>query len=137
MALRSDDFSINTVIGEGSTVSGDLRINGSVRLDGDVRGDLDTDGNVQIGERARLCGNLTAKSAIVGGIVLGDIIAKESVTLLSSAAVIGDIISQKVRIEEKVIFHGHCISIEDEAKYLSASERYLEAKAIRTKAAFA
>ena len=126
MALRSDDFSINTVIGEGSTVSGDLRINGSVRLDGDVRGDLDTDGNVQIGERARLCGNLTAKSAIVGGIVL-----------LSSAAVIGDIISQKVRIEEKVIFHGHCISIEDEAKYLAASERYLEAKAIRTKAAFA
>ena len=71
MALRSDDFSINTVIGEGSTVSGDLRINGSVRLDGDVRGDLETDGNVQIGERARLCGNLTAKSAIIGGIVLG------------------------------------------------------------------
>ena len=137
MALRSDDFSINTVIGEGSAVSGDLRINGSVRLDGDVRGDLYTDGNVQIGERARLCGNLTAKSAIVGGIVLGDIIAKESVTLLSSAAVIGDIISQKVLIEEKVIFHGHCISIKDEAMYLASSERYLEAKAIRTKAAFA
>ena len=137
MALRSDDFSINTIIGEGSAVSGDLRINGSVRLDGDVHGDLHTDGNVQIGERARLCGNLTAKSAIVGGIVLGDIIAKESVTLLSSAAVIGDIISQKVLIEEKVIFHGHCISIKDETKYVASSERYLEAKAIRTKAVFA
>lgn len=137
MALRSDDFSINTIIGEGSVVSGDLRINGSVRLDGDVHGDLHTDGNVQIGERARLSGNLTAKSAIVGGIVLGDIIAKESVTLLSSAAVIGDIISQKVQIEEKVIFHGHCISIKDETKYVASSERYLEAKAIRTKAVFA
>jgi len=32
MALRIDDISINTVIGNGSAISGNLRVNGFVRV---------------------------------------------------------------------------------------------------------
>ena len=130
MALHSDDISINTLIGDGSSVTGNLCVNGFIRIDGDIKGNLETDGNVIIGERARFQGNIKAKSAIIGGIVLGDILAKENVTLLSSSAVVGDIISRKVQMEDKVIFHGYCISVSDEAKYTAESERYLQAKAI-------
>ncbi|MBQ9495605.1 MAG: polymer-forming cytoskeletal protein [Treponema sp.] len=137
MALRFDDFSFNTLIGEASVISGTLHINGSVRIEGDIDGNLETDGNVQIGERARIRGNIDAKSAIIRGIVLGDIIAKEGVFLLSSAVVLGDIISKKVQIEENVVFHGHCISLSEDEKYEAASEQYLQAKAIRGKAVFA
>jgi Integral membrane protein CcmA involved in cell shape determination len=137
MALRSDDISINTIIGDGSSVTGNLHVNGFIRVDGDIDGNLETDGSIIIGEKARLRGNVKAKSVIIGGIVLGDIIAREGVTLLSSSAVVGDIISRKVQMEDSVVFHGYCISLENEEKFASESERFLQAKAIRNKASLA
>jgi cytoskeletal protein CcmA (bactofilin family) len=137
MALHSDDISINTLIGDGSTVTGDLHVNGFIRIDGDINGNLETDGNIIIGEKARLHGSINARSAIIGGIVLGDIIAKEGVTLLSSAVVVGDIITRKVQMEDRVVFHGYCISLDNEQKFNTESERYLQAKVIRKKASLA
>ena len=104
MAFRSDDISINTLVGGGSFIQGNLHANGFIRIDGDIDGDIDTDGAVIISEKAKIRGNLTAKSAIVGGIVLGDISAKEGVKLLSSSAVVGNIITKKVQMEDDVIF---------------------------------
>ncbi len=136
MAFRADDISINTLIGNGSFIKGDMHINGFIRIDGDIDGNIETDGAVIISEKAKIKGNVTAKSAIIGGIVLGDISAKESVKLLSSSAVIGSIISKKVQMEEDVIFQGHCISISDEQRFKEEADKFLQAKAIREKAAF-
>lgn len=136
MAFRSDDISINTLIGNGSFIKGNLRINGFIRIDGDIDGDIDTDGAVIISERAKIRGNLTAKSAIVGGIILGDISVAEGVKLLSSSSVIGNIIAKKVQMEEDVIFQGHCISIADEERFEESKKYFLQQKAIRDKAVF-
>lgn len=134
MALRFDDISINTLIGNGSFVKGDLKVNGFIRIDGDIDGNLETDGAVIISEKARIHGNITAKSIIVGGIIIGDITAKDGIKLLSSSAVIGNIISRKVQMEDNVVFHGHCISVQNEENYALAAEQFLQAKAIRDKA---
>lgn len=134
MALRFDDISINTIIGDGSGVVGDVRVNGFVRVDGDIDGNLQTDGNVIIGDRARIRGNITANSVTVGGIVLGSIFAKTNVKLLTTSAVVGDILAHHVIIEENVIFHGHCISISDEERFAAESDKYLQEQAIVQKA---
>lgn len=133
MAQRIDDISINTILGHGSAISGDIKVNGFVRIDGDIDGNLETDGNILIGENARIRGNLKAKSAMVGGIVLGNIHAIENVKLLSNSTVIGDILSHKVQIEESAVFHGHCISIKNEENYNTAAQEYLQSEAIKAK----
>ena len=133
MALRTDDISINTIIGRGSVISGDLKINGFIRIDGDIDGNLETDGNVIIGETARIRGNLTAKTVIIGGIIKGNIMASESAKILAEAAVIGDIISHKVQIDGSAVIHGHCISIKEDSEYSKASDEYLQLKAIKEK----
>ena len=133
MALKIDDISINTIIGSGSSISGDVHINGFIRIDGDIDGNLETDGNVIIGENARIQGNLKAKSVIIGGIILGNVHAAENVKLLSNAVVIGDILSHKVQIEDKSTFHGHCISIRDSERYQTETDKYLQSKAIKEK----
>lgn len=133
MALRLDDISINSIIGNGSSIKGNFTVNGFVRVDGDIDGNLETDGNVIIGEHARIRGNVSAKSVTIGGIVLGNVSAKDSIKLLSSSAVIGDLLCRKVQIDEGVIFHGHCISIKDDAEYESVSEKYLQEQAIKKK----
>ena len=133
MALRVDDISINTIIGKGSAISGNMKVNGFIRIDGDIDGSLETDGNVIVGENARIRGDLTAKSVIIGGIIKGNIKASESVKILAEAAVIGDIISRKVQVDGSAIIHGHCISIKDEAEYGKTSGEYLQSKAIKEK----
>ena len=133
MALRVDDISINTIIGNGSAISGNIKVNGFVRVDGDIDGNLETDGNVIIGENARIRGNIKAKSIIVGGIIVGNIDAEESVKVLSEAAVIGDIISHKVQIDDLAIFHGHCIALKNDADYQKSTQEFLQSKAIKAK----
>ena len=133
MALRVDDISINTIIGKGSAISGNMKVNGFIRIDGDIDGNLETDGNVIVGENARIRGDLTAKSVIIGGIIKGNITANESVKILAEAAVIGDVISRKVQVDGSAIIHGHCISIKDEAEFGKTSGEYLHSKAIKEK----
>lgn len=133
MALRIDDISINTIIGMGSAISGNVKVNGFVRVDGDIDGNLETDGNVIIGENARLRGNLKAKSVIIGGIILGDIYANESVKLLTNSVVLGDILAHKIQIDETAIFNGHCVAIKNNEKYEEVSKTYLQSKAIKEK----
>ncbi len=133
MALKVDDISINTILGKGSSITGNLRINGFVRLDGDIDGNLETDGNVIIGDNARIRGDVKAKSVIISGIVVGNIIAQEGIKILSEAAVLGDVISRKVQIDDKATFNGKCISIKDEELFEKQSAQYLQSKAIKEK----
>ena len=135
MALKVDDISINTIIGKGSSITGNLKINGFVRLDGDIDGNLETDGNIIIGDSARIKGDVKAKAVIVGGIVVGNILAQESAKLLSNSAVLGDVISRKVQVEDKATFHGHCISIKDEEQFQKISDSYLQSISTITEAA--
>ena len=70
MAL-TDNISINSILGSGSSVKGDVKINGFARIDGDIDGNLETTGNIIIGEKARIRGNVTGRSVtVIGGIVL-------------------------------------------------------------------
>lgn len=133
MNFRTDDISINTFIGPGSAISGDIRGNGFVRIDGDIDGNFETSGSVIIGEKARIHGNVTAKVAIIGGIVLGDVSAHDSVKLLSTSTVIGDIATCHLQVDDKVIIHGHCIALSDEAAFEEKSTEYANAKAVRSR----
>ena len=130
MAL-TDNISINSILGSGSSVKGDVKINGFARIDGDIDGNLETTGNIIIGEKARIRGNVTGRSVtVIGGIVLGNIVAPEFVRLLSTSAIIGDIQTKKLYSEENVIIHGHCIARADASDYEKASAEWENEKAI-------
>ena len=133
MASFTDDISFNTMVGPGAFITGDLKLEGFTRVDGDIYGNLETTGKLIIGENARIRGSLTAKSVIVIGIVEGDILAPEGVHLFSSAVVLGDVISRKVKADEKVVIEGYCISIENPQEFEEAKKRWLDMRAISNK----
>ena len=133
MALLTDNISIKTIIGLGSAISGDVHADGFIRVEGDVDGNLESTGHVVIGHEARINGNITAQSVVLGGIVLGDIYSPNQIKLLSSSAVIGNIFTRNLEIEENVIFHGHCIALKKEEDFNQASERFSNEMSIRSK----
>ena len=133
MAFTFDEISINTIIGSGSFISGDVKINGFIRVDGDVDGKIETQSNIIVGEKARIRGNISASSIIVGGIVIGDILAPKGIKLLSNSTVLGDIATNNLQIEKDVLFNGHCIALKDEQEFSQSSKNYSEQKEIQSK----
>ena len=133
MALHTDDFSINTLVGADAFISGDLKIIGFIRVDGDIDGNLETTGNVIIGEKARVRGNVTAVSAVIGGIIEGDVVAPEGIKLFSTASVLGDVITKRLQVANDCLLQGQCISINDNEQFSAAMENWQNEKAIRQK----
>lgn len=129
-----DDISINTMIGGGSAFSGVLKVSGGMMVDGDIDGNIEITGNLIIAERARVRGNIVAKSATISGIVIGDIRAPEGVKLMATSTVIGDVSTRKLQVADKVVLHGHCISISDEERYIKEDAVQAQSKEIRNKA---
>ncbi len=133
MAFQNDDISINTLIGQGSFIQGDLNVKGFIRFDGDIDGNLETSGRLIIGDQARVRGNIRATSVIIHGIIEGDVVAPEGVHLYSTATVIGDIVSKKILVEEKVFVQGQCIIFENTQTFEAAKKAWQDEKAIKKK----
>ena len=134
MASSDDDFSMKTMISTGSAISGNLRVSGGMMVDGDIDGNVEISGNIIIGDKARVRGNITARSATIRGIVIGDVTAPEGIKLTPTSTVIGDVTTHRLQVEDKVVLHGNCISIADVERYDKESQAQSQSKEIRNKA---
>ena len=136
MAILVDDISINTMIGAGSMITGNVKIDGFVRIDGSIDGNIETEGKIIIGDKAKIRGDILSSSVIVGGIVNGDIVAPEFVQIFSSAVILGDVISKKVKIEQGAIVEGYCVSVSDEEEFIAAKEKWQDKRSVTEKTFF-
>ena len=105
-SVKNEDFSINTIIGPGTSVSGDVESGGFTRVDGNVFGDVKARGRVVIGERARMKSNVSGTLVTVGGVVFGNVIASERLIVLATGLVMGDIITRRIQANEGCLIHG-------------------------------
>ena len=136
MALR-DDVSINSLIGPGTSVAGNLEAAGFTRVDGDIDGNLVVDGKLIIGDKARIRGNVSANSVIIGGVVVGNIIVSEDVQLFSTASIVGDIIARKIRLDSQVLLQGTCIILNNKEDFEKAKIEWNNQRALLNRAEFA
>ena len=101
-----EDFSINTIIGPGTSISGNIESGGFTRVDGNVHGDVKARGRVVIGEKARMKSNVSGTSVTVGGVVFGNVLASERLIILATGLVMGDIITRRIQADEGCLVHG-------------------------------
>lgn len=103
-----DDAFINSMIGEGTRLSGDLDLNGLLRIDGDFSGTIRTRGKVLVGRNGRAEATVYAGTVVVGGIIRGNLFATERIVVLSTGMVIGNINTPRLIVEEGVVLNGTC-----------------------------
>ncbi|MGL4524848.1 MAG: bactofilin family protein [Spirochaetia bacterium] len=99
---------VNSVIGEGARFSGDLELEGLVRIDGDFLGTIRHADRVLVGKTGRVKSSIKARVVVVAGAIVGDIYASESLEILSTALVIGNVRAPLILVENGVILHGMC-----------------------------
>ena len=97
----------------------------NLRINGKFEGTLETRGTLTIGQAAVVLADIVGDNIVIGGRVKGRITGKESLTLLPTAIVEGDLYPAKLNIAEGAILEGHCSMLHD---FLNAEElaRYLE-----------
>jgi cytoskeletal protein CcmA (bactofilin family) len=100
------DSLVNSLIGAGSALRGDLDVEGMLRIDGDLQGSVRATGKVVVGEGGRVEASIRARSAIIGGLVKGDLYVQVEARLLSGAVVVGNVFAPRLEAEEGAVIHG-------------------------------
>ena len=92
----------------GSQITGNIVSEKDFRIDGEVVGDLDCKGKVIIGPTGIFKGNIQCENAEIIGNMKGNLQVNESITLRSSANLVGDISTKVIVIEPSAVFNGSC-----------------------------
>jgi cytoskeletal protein CcmA (bactofilin family) len=129
---KHEDFSINTIIGPNTRLNGDIETGGFTRVDGSVQGNLTVRGRVVIGEKARLKSNISGTTITIGGVVYGNVLASERLVILSTALVMGDIITRRIQADEGCLIHGKVSVCTSEEGWNRALSEYRDVQGIRS-----
>src|ERR1700694_3671850 len=94
-------------IGKSVIIKGELSGSEDLYVDGQVEGSIELHGNrLIIGPHGQVRANVNSKGLIVQGKLEGNIRAAERAELTKSAIAVGDIITQRIAIEEGAYFKG-------------------------------
>jgi len=129
---KNSDFSINTIIGPNTDFTGNIDTGGFTRIDGSVRGNVRAKGRVVLGERARMKGNVTGTNITIGGVVIGNIVADGHLVILSTAIVIGDIISRRIQADDGCFINGRVAVCSTDESWSKTTSEYRDAQGIRS-----
>ena len=98
--------SIDTIIGSGVKLKGNVSSDGDIAIDGALVGNIKSGGHVTIGVNGRISGSIHATSATIGGSVEGNIMASDAVSVMESGQVHGDIDTGRLEIAMGAVFIG-------------------------------
>ncbi len=120
------DSLVNSLVGTGSTLRGDLVVDGLVRVDGDVLGAIRSTGKVVVGQAGRCESSIQARSAIIGGLVKGDVCVTERLSVLDGAVIVGNVFAPRLDAEGDIVIHG---DVEVSGRVEKAEEALLDFQA--------
>jgi cytoskeletal protein CcmA (bactofilin family) len=83
--------SLNSMLGQGCKVKGDIEINGTIRVDGNFEGSIQCPETLIIGKSGVVKAEVKVKNAIIGGKLVGNINATNKIELQTGSHVEGDI----------------------------------------------
>jgi len=97
-----------TILGEGTMFEGSVIVPHNLRVEGSFKGRIETSEEIVIGGTGVVNADIKAKSAIVGGQIIGNLMVEDRVELEQNASLIGDLRAKDLIINEGAVFHGNC-----------------------------
>ena len=101
---------IRTLIGEGTTIVGEIRFQDGLRIDGEVQGNVLAQGDgrslLVISEKARVTGKVRAGHVIINGCVVGPVTAEDLLELQPKASILGDVQYEALEMHQGATIDG-------------------------------
>lgn len=110
---KSQNNRIESLVGAGTTISGNISFAGGMRIDGEVHGNIRTiegkEGTLVISEHARIEGEITVSHLVINGTVTGPVNATEFLELQPRARVTGDVEYNNIEMHLGAVVQGRLI----------------------------
>lgn len=108
----SEFGSISTNLGKDTYFNGTLTFKKPLQISGEFIGEIISESFLYISDTAVVRANIQAHTVIVGGQVIGNVVATERLEMLSTGKVTGNIKTAKLQIADGVVFDGNCEMIQ-------------------------
>jgi len=110
---KTRQSSIDSLIGAGTRIEGNVIFSGGLRIDGEVRGNINSEngqeGTLVISEKASVEGAIAVGHVVVNGTVIGPVFAGESLELLPAARVTGDVEYHQIEMQQGAVIQGRLV----------------------------
>ncbi|RKY46675.1 MAG: cell shape determination protein CcmA [Candidatus Neomarinimicrobiota bacterium] len=106
--IKGKETAVSTIIGEGTTLEGNINMDGNIIIYGNIIGDIETKGTITVAAGAKIKGKLIGTDILISGNVEGNIYAVGKVALSNRANLYGDVTAKSIAIEEGAKFEGRC-----------------------------
>lgn len=96
-----------SILGKSLVVRGEITGSESLHVLGEFHGSIELPGcYVQVGPNSAISSNVTAREVVICGELHGNLKAGERVDVRKGAALIGDVVTNRISIEEGALFTG-------------------------------
>jgi cytoskeletal protein CcmA (bactofilin family) len=104
---------IDSLIGAGTTIEGNITFVGGLRIDGHVKGNVKATGNkpgtLVLSELSKVEGEIDVAHVVINGTIAGPVRATEYVELLPKARVTGDVSYKSIEVHVGAIVMGRLV----------------------------
>lgn len=104
-----------TFVDRGAEFQGTLRLREDFRIDGEFRGAIVSEASVIVGEAAAIEANLFAREVVIGGAVVGNVVASRQLILRAGARLHGDVETPCLQVEKGAILNGRTTMVHPQA----------------------
>ena len=115
---------IDSLIGAGTKVNGDMHFSGGLRVDGQIDGNVTANpgkpSTLVLSEHARVDGAINVTHLVVNGVVTGPVHAAEYLELQSKAKLIGDVHYKTLEIQLGALIEGRLIQLTEASEKVVA-----------------
>ncbi len=106
---------IDSLIGAGTRIEGNIQFTGGLRVDGEVKGNIIADPGkpttLVLSEQARVEGEIKVTHLVVNGTIVGPVDASEYLELQHKAKVVGDVHYKTLEIQLGAIIEGRLVHL--------------------------
>ena len=95
-----------SVIGGGMRIVGDVESNGVIKIEGFIEGSVRGARQVLLGRTGIVHGDIYSADAVLGGRVVGTVIASERVEIQGTSGIEGDIHTKSIVVHEGAMING-------------------------------
>jgi len=97
-----------TTLGGETEFRGKMSFENVLRVKGRYQGNIDSSGFLMVEEGAEVRADIKVESVVIGGVVYGNIEAKDRLEILPTGKVFGNIRTTHLKIADGVLFEGKC-----------------------------
>lgn len=105
---------IDSLIGAGTRIEGNLRFSGGLRIDGEVHGDIEaaegaSSSTLVLSEQARIEGAVRVANLVTNGTIVGRVTVAESIEMQPRARIVGDVEYALIEMHQGAVIDGKLV----------------------------